>query len=140
NPQAGAMKDYLESEVTLPVVPPPLPDEAKPGQWDRNAVAKAVNQANLRLLLAASGINGLFTYSPDVPMRATPVTADMWQKVDGVRVVTDAHKRLVIADDGSRNGSGGPISYWHEAFVRWRRLLAHAWFQPYVRTCIAELE
>jgi hypothetical protein len=138
DPQGEAARRYLAGATALPVVPPPLPGIGEPQSWDPGAVAKALNQANAGLLMAAVGMNGLFSPSLDAPLCAVSVE-DGWQKVDGLPTLTQAHKRLVVAkaDIGTRPAL---LCWWQRGLECWMRLLAHAWFEPYVKACIAELE
>jgi hypothetical protein len=101
-------------------------------------IAQAINQANLRLLIAASMMSGVVSTQIAAPVKPQNIERGAWRKLDGLTVLPDTHKVLTELVDG---GDSAPKAwaYWEGALRRWTRILASPWFRLYLSQCIADL-
>jgi hypothetical protein len=106
-------------------------------------VAQAVNQANLRLLVAASLVNGVVIGKPAAgaarPAEPRKIARDDWQSLYGLSALPDAHDLIAGSPAGPDAALDGG-RYWERALRRWAAILQHPWFRPYLARCIADLE
>jgi nucleotide-binding universal stress UspA family protein len=129
-----SLQKYFDGEAGLPMPEKCNPEDAA----SVPLVAQAINQANLRLLVAASLVNGVGIRKADAPAQLRKIARDDWRRMYGLRALPDAHN--VIA--GSLSSPDAALSgrYWERALRRWARILQHPWFRPYLARCIADLE
>ncbi len=104
---------------------------------DLGQVARAINQANLRLLLAAATIDGALGAAGMV-VEPRKVGREQWKPLNGFLTLQAAHSIMaanLAAMDTAPDGKG----YWGIALQSWTKILAHPWFRSYVEACIADL-
>lgn len=130
-----SLQKYFDGEAGLP-----MPEKCNPEDGASvPLVAQAVNQANVRLLVAASLVNGVGIRKADAPIQLRKIARDDWQSLYGLRALPDAH--AVIAGSLARPDAALDSGrYWERALRRWTRLLQHPWFRPYLARCISDLE
>jgi len=139
DPHAALLKDALRAPRSAAA--PYLAAEVEPdgaGPDDPAAVvARDVNQANLRLLLAAARVSRAAGAAPTAPAGARPPAPGKWQTLHGLRVLPQAHEALAGICAGDAAADTGRA--WGEALLRWVRILTHPGFRPYLDACIADL-
>jgi hypothetical protein len=130
-----SLQKYFDGEAGLP-----MPEKCNPEDGAGvPLVAQAVNQANLRLLVAASLVNGVGIRKGDAPAQLRKIARDDWRNMYGLRALPDAHNVIAgsLASPDAALDSG---RYWEHALRRWARILQHPWFRTYLARCIADLE
>ncbi|HVG19626.1 MAG TPA: hypothetical protein VNI02_11275 [Blastocatellia bacterium] len=130
-----ALQKYFEQEAGLP-----MPEKCDPeNEAGVSLVAQAINQANVRLLVAASLANGVIITKTAAPVEPGKIARVDWQTLYGLSALPDAHSVIggsLAGTEAALDGSG----YWERALRRWARLLTHPWFRPYLGQCIADLD
>jgi len=128
------LQKHFKEEVGLPKADECAPDD----ETAVPRIAQAVNQANLRLLLAASLVNGVAIQKTDAPFEPIKIGRKEWQTLHGLTVLPEAHN--VIA--GTQAGADAALEasrYWEYGLRRWILILLHPWFKHYLRQCIDDL-
>lgn len=121
-----------------PVLQQYLQEELVPGETpcDVTRIAHAVNQANLRLLLAASLVSNAVAVPSSEPAKS--IAPDLWRTLHGLSVLPKAHEILVGGLAGGDTSSDAR-AYWSGGLKRWVRILSHPRFHSYLGACIADL-
>lgn len=141
DPRRETLEAYFATEQALPEVLPERSGEEPAAEQISEAqrmgmIAAAINQANLRLLIASAAISGklMTLLGTDSPLT---ISAN-WQVVQGLDSVEAAHD--LIAQTMARSESAlDACGHWEGAVARWTRLLAHPWFTLYLNRCIGDL-
>jgi hypothetical protein len=127
---------YVSEAAKLPEVDEA--DAAGPEEDRISILANAVNQASLRLLLAASRLNGILVHQIDGDVEIKEIGEKDWKAVGELHVLPDAHLSVV----GTADEDNITISIehqWSEGLRRWNEILVHPWFEIYVVRCIEDL-
>lgn len=130
-----SLRKYFESEAGLPPAANCDPEDAAAVPL----VAQAINQANARLLMATSLVNGVGITKTAAPAEPRKIARGDWQSLYGMSALPDAHN--VIA--GPMAGPDPALDssrYWERGLARWANILKHPWFRSYLAQCIADLE
>jgi hypothetical protein len=119
-----------------------LPEGGELGETDEGAavalVAQAVNQANLRLLVAAALVNGVVAAEKAVAAEPREIARRDWKKMHGLPVLHEAHKVISDGTAGSDSSLNAQF-YMQGALTRWIKVLGHPWFRLYLGKCIDDL-
>jgi hypothetical protein len=130
-----ALHSYFEGEAGLPPPEGCDPEDAS----GVAVVTQAVNHANLRLLVAASLVNGVGITATDAPVEPRKIARVDWQNMFGLSALPNAHE--VIAGPLAGGGAAADgARYWERALRRWSGILTHPWFRPYLVRCIKDLD
>lgn len=101
-------------------------------------VARAINQANLRLLVAAATIDGALARSSTSQTEVRKISPEQWKPLNGFAVLANAHS-IFVGSLAGVDTAFGDRSYWSNALRHWTQILAHPWFRYYVEACIVDL-
>jgi hypothetical protein len=127
-PSSSGTNTRRGEEPTVRISPPP----------DHALVARAINQANLRMLVAAATLDRTFSEPFKLRSEGKKIGPAQWKQLDGFLALPEAHVALV-ANILSVDASEGGKSYWLRALQDWTKILTHPWFQSYVEACIVDL-
>ena len=119
--------------------------EARRAEWslatpaDHAVVAQAINQANLRLLLAAASLDGMAGGASSVPVEPRKIAAAQWISWNGFQKLPQAHEVLTGGVVSGGEPGDGVQGYWRAALQRWTEILESPAFGAYLEVCIADL-
>ena len=100
-------------------------------------VARAVNQANLHLLLATTKVNGLWADDASSARPIQPIEEKAWQAVGGLRGLPQAHLTVI----GALPDQGAEIhALWKGGLSRWTAILNDPAFRGLVEAHIRALD
>ncbi len=106
---------------------------------DPQLMARAVNEANLLLLVGAAAIDGISQKPLNLTAELKAIPAKKWTALNGFQRLENPHLLLAGTADGTKPYSGDVDGFWRRGLQQWTRILAHPWFEPYVTLCIADL-
>lgn len=136
NLKGGELPKYISEGVKLPAEIAP-DDTAEAGV--HAAIANAINQANLRLLMASSILNGVLVHQTNGSGEITKISNKDWKVLNDLRILPEVHTIIIgAADENTVAGNTG--HHWKEALKRWNQILNHPWFNIYVGRCIEDLD
>jgi hypothetical protein len=133
DPRGPALQQYLQEELQLGEATAPNGESS----CDVHRIAHAVNQANLRLLVAASLVSGVVAAPSNGLLAAKRIAQGQWKTLHGLAVLPEAHE--ILLDGTGTDAAADPRIHWSGGLRRWMRILPHPWFRSYLETCIAEL-
>lgn len=134
NPRGEFLQKYIAEKHTLPDLSAENTEEP-----DVGAVANAINQANLRLLLASAILNEVLIYNPSGSDELKKINKTDWKTISGFKAIAEAH--TIVMEAADKNSTAITVGHhWKEALKRWNRILNHPWFSLYVGYCIENLE
>jgi hypothetical protein len=144
---AADLNAYLASAADVPLPPPPPSTNGTPAEDDASAApvaetdtkmetpgvtgfeaALALNQANVRLMLAALALvnalpEGVNTPGDALPGGAHPPAALPWKRQGGLVLIEDPHA-IDMTDGRLAHRLESCSGLWSDALARWVRLLA----------------
>jgi hypothetical protein len=128
------LQKYISEKIELPAtIDPESPEETSIA-----VMANAINQANLRLLLASSLLNGILVRQTNDTAQLKEIDKKDWKSLGDISIFPEVHSIIGIVGDDSTTLNAG--HHWKEALKRWNQILNHPWFNLYIKRCIDDLK